>query len=215
MIRYGEDRMPGAQMDQMEALHRRILACRLCEDAGYIERAAPVVAGAADNRIALIGQAPGIVELDVRRPFAGKAGRVLFGWMRSIGIEEDDFRRRVYMTAVTKCFPGKALSGSGDRRPSPAEIALCRPYLEAQLSLIQPECILLVGSLALETYFPKTPLSDLVGRRFQRDGADVIPLPHPSGASRWLNVPAHKLLLGDALDHVRASWERLVGPTSA
>jgi uracil-DNA glycosylase len=199
-------------MDSVETLHQRILACRLCQDAGYIERAAPVVSGQAGNRIMLIGQAPGVVELDVRRPFAGKAGRVLFGWFRSVGIEEDEFRRHVYMTAITKCFPGKARSGSGDRRPSSREIALCRPYLDTQLELIRPDTILPVGGLALERYFPGVPLTDLIGKRFERDGVTLIPLPHPSGASRWLNVPEHRALLDEGLQLVRDQWERLVLP---
>lgn len=183
----------------------------MCQDAGYISPAAPVVAGREGNRIMLIGQAPGQTELTKRRPFAGPAGRVLFGWMHSIGIEEETFRQQVYMTAITKCFPGRARSGSGDRRPSAAEIQLCRPYLEAQLALIRPEVVLLVGGLAIERYFPKTPLVDLIGRRFERDGARFIPLPHPSGASRWLNDPDNRELLQQALKLVREEWERLVG----
>jgi uracil-DNA glycosylase len=195
-------------MEPLEGLHQRILSCRLCEDAGFIERAAPVVSGRAGDRLMLIGQAPGAVEMETRRPFQGRAGRELFRWMASIGIGEDEFRDRVYMTAVTKCFPGRAAGGTGDRRPSQREIALCRPLLEAQLALLRPQAILLVGGLALERFFPRTPLVDLIGRRVERGGVALIPLPHPSGASRWLNVPAHRALLRDALGHVRAAWDR-------
>jgi uracil-DNA glycosylase len=198
-------------MDAIEDLHRRILACRLCQGAGYIEQAAPVVWGRRDDRIMLIGQAPGVTEVEVRRPFQGRAGRELFRWMRSVGIEEEAFRTKVYMTAITKCFPGRSSSGSGDRRPSPAEIALCRPWLEAQLELIRPETILPVGGLAIERFFPKQPLSELIGKRFWRDGAVLVPLPHPSGASRWLNAPKHRALLQQALALVREEWDRILG----
>ncbi len=197
-------------MDAVESLHQRILACRLCQDAGHIPLAAPVVSGRSGNRIMLIGQAPGQTELTRRRPFAGPAGRVLFGWMRSIGIEEETFREQVYMTSITKCFPGKARSGSGDRRPSSREIELCRPFLDAQLALIRPEVVLLVGGMAIERYFPRTPLVDLIGRRFERDGMSFIPLPHPSGASRWLNAPDNRARLNRALDLLRLEWSRLV-----
>jgi uracil-DNA glycosylase len=132
--------------------------------------------------------------------------------MRSIGIEEETFRDSVYMTAVTKCFPGKATSGSGDRRPSAREIALCRPFLDAQMVLVRPQTILLVGGLAIDLYFPKTPLADLIGRRFDRDGITLVPLPHPSGASRWLNDPANRALLAGALQIVREEWDRLAVP---
>ena len=195
-------------MDPVEALHVKIRACTLCQDAGYIERAAPVVAGRRENRIMLVGQAPGVVEQTIRRPFQGRAGKELFRWMAGIGIAEDEFRSHVYMTAITKCFPGKAPCGKGDRRPSPREIALCRPWLEAQLALVHPQTIVPVGGLAIERWFPRTPLTDLIGRRFEQDGVVLVPLPHPSGASRWLNVPAHRDLLRRALEHVRAEWDR-------
>jgi uracil-DNA glycosylase len=196
-------------MNSVESLHQHIRACRLCEEAGYIDRATPVVSDSLGGRMMLIGQAPGEVELSVRRPFMGKAGKELFRWMRSIGIEEEEFRGRVYITSITRCFPGKARSGAGDRRPSQAEIALCRPWLEQQLALVEPSVILLVGGLAIERYFPRQALADLIGQRFDQDGRIVIPLPHPSGASRWLNAPEHKELLRQALCHVRAEWTRL------
>jgi uracil-DNA glycosylase family 4 len=197
-------------MDQVNALHARILACTACAGAGFIPFAAPVVAGHSGNRMMLIGQAPGVTELEVRRPFQGRAGKELFRWMASIGIREDDFREQVYMTAITKCFPGRVPCGSGDRRPSGKEIALCRPWLEEQLALIRPQTILPVGGLAIERYFPKQPLTDLIGRRFERDGVVLVPLPHPSGASRWLNAPANRALLAEALQQVRGEWDRVV-----
>lgn len=156
----------------------------------------------------LIGQAPGITELEIRRPFAGRAGKELFRWLASIDITESDFREHVYMTAITKCYPGRVAGGAGDRRPSGAEIALCRPFLEAQLALIRPRAVLLVGGLAIDRYFPKRPLTELIGKRFEIDGVATIPLPHPSGASRWLNGATNRALLTEALRHVRAEWER-------
>lgn len=199
-------------MDPVEQLHQTIRACRLCQEAGFIERAAPVVAGRLGNRMMLIGQAPGIVELEIRRPFQGQAGRQLFRWLASVGIDEATFRSQVYMTSITKCYPGRALSGTGDRRPSSREIELCRPYLEAQLDLVKPEVILLVGGLAIERYLPRALLHEVIGARLEREGRRLIPLPHPSGASRWLNAPEHKMLLERALGHVREEWERLVVP---
>lgn len=153
----------------------------------------------------LIGQAPGVTELEVRKPFAGRAGRELFRWMAGIGIGEEEFRDRVYMTAITKCFPGRTV-GSGDRRPSRQEVNLCAPFLEAQLALIRPKAILLVGSMAIERYFPRTSLDLLIGKEIEQDGVLYIPLPHPSGASRWLNDHEHRELLRQALEKVRRAW---------
>lgn len=197
-------------MKGLDALHERLFACRLCEAAGYIGLAAPVTSGEQANRIMLVGQAPGVTELEIRKPFAGRSGRELFRWMASIDIPEEDFRSRVYMTSITKCYPGRSASGSGDRRPSRPEIDLCRPYLDAQLDLLRPEVILPVGGLALERFFPKQPLTSLIGRRFERGDAVYIPLPHPSGASRWLNQTENRELLRTALEHLQGEWRRVV-----
>jgi uracil-DNA glycosylase family 4 len=193
---------------ELLTLHQQLRACRRCEEAGLITAARPVVVdGGRVGGIMLIGQAPGSVEYERGRPFAGRAGRELFRWLARIGIEEAEFRERVYISAITRCFPGKNAKGGGDRRPSRREIELCRPWLEAQLAIIRPRAILLVGSLAIERYFPKQPLNALIGQRFERAGTILIPLPHPSGASRWLNETAHRALLDRALTHVQEVWQ--------
>ena len=133
----------------------------------------------------IVGQAPGEVELTTGLPFSGRSGAELRRWLARAGIDEDHLP---YRTAITKCFPGKAASGAGDRKPSPAEIAIVRPAI-----------LLLLGQLAIERFWGKVSLEDAVGR-MRRDGDRVlIPLPHPSGASRWLNDPAHRRLLDRGL----------------
>ncbi len=192
-------------------LHREILACTRCVEAGYLPRAAPVLSGYADNRIMLIGQAPGAVEAVRRLPFQGRSRNVLMGWLMRAGFSsEAQVRRRVYMTSVTKCFPGKG-SGGGDRRPSRGEVDLCRSHLDRQLTVIKPELLILVGGLAHERFLPGRPLDLLVGRLFDLSGREVskrarpllVPLPHPSGASRWLNAVENRRLLDRALLRLR------------
>jgi uracil-DNA glycosylase family 4 len=169
----------------------------------------------------LVGQAPGVTEKTARKPFAARAGRELERWMLRAGFESDDhFRSLTYVTSVTKCFPGKARSGAGDRRPSRAEVDLCRPWLEAQLEMVQPRLVLLVGTLAIDEFLPGRPLESLVGRLFDSGGHEIhsggekpqpwlLPLPHPSGASRWLNDEAHRELLDQALVLLSTTWPRL------
>ena len=194
-------------------LHREIRACTLCVEAGYLTEAAPVLSGYADNRIMLVGQAPGAVEAVWRLPFQGRSGKVLMAWMERAGFaSEDQVRRRVYMTSITKCFPGKG-TGGGDRRPSRAEVDLCRRHLDRQLALIKPQLLILVGGLAHERFLPGRPLATLVGRVFDLSGNVVssrtkarpllVPLPHPSGASRWLNASENRELLDLALRRLR------------
>jgi uracil-DNA glycosylase family 4 len=194
-------------------LHREIRACTRCVDAGYIPHAVPVLSGYADNRIMLIGQAPGFVEEERRLPFQGRSGPVLMRWLMQAGFSsEAQARRQIYITSITKCFPGKGDSG-GDRRPSHAEVKLCKSHLDRQLALINPELLILVGGLAHERFLPGRSLNDLVGRVFDVSGAEVhrrsaarpllLPLPHPSGASRWLNDASNRALLDRALRRLR------------
>jgi uracil-DNA glycosylase len=193
----------------LERLHASILSCRACQERGFIPEAAPVVSPRfAGGRLMLIGQAPGQVEAVEREPFMGRAGRVLFRWMASVQITEGDFRQRVYMTSVTKCFPGKALAaGGGDRRPAPEELRLCRPWLDAQLALVDPALILLVGRMAIDLYLPGHSLDELVGQLFEADGRQLLPLPHPSGMSRWLNLAANRDKLAHVLALFRKAWD--------
>ena len=194
-------------------LHRDILGCTRCVAAGYLAAAAPVFSGYADNRVMLIGQAPGAVEAVRRLPFQGRSRKVLMAWMERAGFaSEEQVRRRVYMTSITKCFPGKG-TGGGDRRPSRAEVDLCRSHLDRQLALIRPDLLIVVGGLAHERFLPGRPLGYLVGRVFDLAGQEVstrtqarpvlVPLPHPSGASRWLNAPENRVLLDRALRRLR------------
>jgi uracil-DNA glycosylase len=190
----------------LRRLHARIRACTKCVNAGYLERARPVVAGSTRDRIAIVGQAPGAVELTTGQPFSGRSGAELRRWLADAGIDGDDLP---YRTAITKCFPGKSPTGSGDRRPSPAEIALCTPWLDQELSLLKPRVILLLGGLPINRFWGKVPLEDAVGRARTKDGVTYIPLPHPSGASRWLNDPAHRELLRKGLAQVRRAARAL------
>jgi uracil-DNA glycosylase family 4 len=198
----------------LRRLHIRIRACTTCVGAGYLERARPVVAGSIRDRIAIVGQAPGAVELTTGQPFSGRSGAELRRWLTEAGIDEEHLP---YRTAITKCFPGKSPTGSGDRRPSPAEIAFCAPWLDEELALLRPRVILLLGGLAINRFWGKVPLEDAVGRTRLKDGVTFIPLPHPSGASRWLNDPAHRDLLRNGLAHVRRAARALdsqgTGPT--
>ena len=144
----------------------------------------------------IVGQAPGAVELTTGLPFSGRAGAELRRWLARAGIDEDHLP---YRTSMTKCFPGKAASGAGDRKPSPPEIASCAPWLEREIAVVRPRILLLVGQLAIERFWGKVALSDAVGKKRMDEDRVLIPLPHPSGASRWLNETANRALLDRAL----------------
>jgi uracil-DNA glycosylase len=174
--------------------------CRACELAGYLTHANPIrPALLEDARIVLIGQAPGAVTDRKGYHFAGPAGTFLSAWLDRAGFPPNYFREHVYLTSLTRCFPGKSRSGNGDRAPSSAEIALCRPFLERELDLLNPQVVLLVGKVAIDAFLGKHPLADTVGKVFHLEGRTYVPLPHASGVSRWLNAPENRALLDRAL----------------
>ncbi|GAB4158212.1 MAG: uracil-DNA glycosylase family protein [Candidatus Promineifilaceae bacterium] len=215
-------------MTPLQRLHTQMRACRLCLQAGHEIVPGAVFQGDAAASVMLIGQAPGVTEVEARRPFNAGSGRRLFQWLSAAGWSEADFRRHQYMTAVTKCYPGKGSNGKGDRVPSRAEQALCRPFLEQEIALINPRLIIPVGGLAIKlfypasarleeiigwaAYFPPEALTDPVNFDLSqaeilpafdparsRKGRWVVPLPHPSGASLWPNRPANQTLIACAI----------------
>jgi uracil-DNA glycosylase len=198
-----------ARVAELDNLHRRLRGCRLCLEAGYDIYPRAIFSGGVGARIMLIGQAPGITEKEAGRPFNAGSGTRLFQWLNKAGIEESWFRRTQYMTAVTKCYPGrlrspsgaKPASSSGDRVPSRAEQLLCRPYLDQEIALIDPLLIIPVGRLAVGLFFePGLPMERIIGTSRQVAGRWVVPLPHPSGASRWHQAAANRLLIQQAID---------------
>lgn len=200
--------MPALQAIQHH--QQQLRQCRDCPD-----MIGPVVTGqAVVSPVMLIGQAPGDKEGPAGRPFAWTAGKTLFKWFESIGLDEEAFRSRVYMAAVCRCFPGKNPKG-GDRVPSPQEIDQCRHWLEREFELLQPQLLIPVGKLAIVQFMAVERLTDLIGQRHRIALAgrecDLIPLPHPSGASTWHRTEPGKSLLQDALAliHEHPAWKSL------
>jgi uracil-DNA glycosylase len=160
-------------------------------------------------RLMLVGQAPGPKERDLGRPFAFTAGSRLFAWFASLGAPEEEFRRRVWIASVLRCFPGRAPQG-GDRPPAPEEIASCAPWMEEEIQLIRPLTVIAVGQHAIAKLIPApAPLSERVGQVFEGTRGDlrfdVIPLPHPSGRSTWLVHPENQARLERALELLKQS----------
>jgi uracil-DNA glycosylase len=175
-----------------------LFACRLCPNVlgqpvtGFVEHA----------RVMLVGQAPGPREMDERRPFAYTAGKRLFSWLSPF-ISEEEFRGRVYIGAMIRCFPGRDPKAGGDRVPDAVEITNCAQHLDREIALLRPPLIIAVGTLASKNLLGIAELKDAVGRvhRLTRAGhtCEVVVLPHPSGRSTWTNKPENRALLDASL----------------
>jgi uracil-DNA glycosylase family 4 len=205
MTKILNDEQGTGRPDAIAALQQRIRSCRLCQEHGYIREAHPIVSGRAADRILVIGQAPGHRSIAKDLPFSGPGGRILQKWLEQAGFPPGYLHEHTYLSSLTRCDPGRNPRGNGDRRPSPQEVALCKPYLDAELELLRPRVVLLVGTMAIEAFFGKGRLEDIIGTFEERDGMFLLPLPHPSGVSRWLNEPEHMELLRKALE-ILAEW---------
>ena len=176
---------------------------------------APVLSGDGSERVMLIGQAPGWREIETGVPFAWDAGKRLVGWLRLAGVSVDDFRQRWYVTSVGKCYPGRAPGASVDKPPSRAEILRWGPILLEEVRLVAPRLVVLVGGLAHRfAYGPRARLDALVGRELEwaaAPGAVVVCLPHPSGASTWLNDAAHCDLWRRGIERIASQWSDRTG----
>ena len=174
--------------------------CRACVEEGYPLESLPVFEGRPGQHAYLLGQAPGIVEGEERRPWRGRAGRTLRAWLK---LDEEAFYATFYCASVTRCYPGRPSSGRGDRTPTPREQELCAFWRDWELRLLRPRLIVPVGGLAVKRLLGVGSLSEAIGKSYVLGDAIAIPLPHPSGASGWLNDPANRARLGKAATHVR------------
>ena len=190
----------------LPSLQRDNRVCRACVEAGYPLESLPVVLPYSAQRAYILGQAPGVQEGVERRPWRGRAGKTLRRWLE---MEEPEFYETFYCASVTRCYPGRAASGRGDRAPAPREQELCAFWREWEFALMRPQLIVTVGGLAARRLLGLKSVTECVGRRYELDGAVAIPLPHPSGASGWLNDPANRARVADAAGEIRNELVRL------
>jgi uracil-DNA glycosylase len=192
---------PSALAQALDAHCTHLAACHRCE---RLPGVVPIASLSRAPRAMLVGQAPGQTETGGGKPFAGRAGRTLFRWLARAGLDEATAREWLYISAITRCYPGPHPSGRGDRVPTPRERASCGDWLADELRIIQPAVLVPVGRLAIDRFLGVHPLAELVGRehRVAHEGGRsiVIPLPHPSGASSWIHAPGNRVLLERALE---------------
>jgi uracil-DNA glycosylase len=204
-------------LQALKQLQQKLEQCSLCPN-----MFGPAVHGLAVNsKVMLIGQAPGFKEIEVLRPFAWTAGKKLFAWFEKIAMDEKHFRKSVYMSAICRCYPGKKPSAKktkahGDRVPDKIEIQQCAQWLMAEIDLLKPQLIILVGKLAIQQFMTVNKLTEVIGQSHQLtiNGhvCDVIPLPHPSGASTWPLTEPGKTLLAQAMALIKKhpAWQSIL-----
>ena len=200
------DSTTGTRYRTVAGLQRDNARCRRCLEAGFPIVPPPVFAGHTGQRAYLFGLAPGRVEAANGLPWQGRAGRTLRRWLE---LDEEAFFARFYCASVTRCFPGPSTSGRGDRRATATEEALCTSWREHELRLLSPALVVTVGREAARQLLGVRRLTDAIGKSYLLGDAIAVPLPHPSGASGWLNDRGNRARLGKALTHVRRELDRI------
>jgi uracil-DNA glycosylase family 4 len=190
----------------LDSLQRDNRGCRACAEAGYRIESLPVLEGHLGQRAYILGQAPGVVEGEERRPWRGRAGQTLRRWLT---MDEAQFYATFYCASVTRCYPGRAPSGGGDRTPTAREQELCEFWREWELRLLRPRLIVAVGGLAIRRLLGFASLDLCIGERFEHGDAIVVPLPHPSGVSRWLNLAENQDRVERAIELISAELRTL------
>jgi uracil-DNA glycosylase family 4 len=189
----------------LASLQRDNRVCRACVEAGYPLESLPVFHGYLGQKAMIYGQAPGALEGDERRPWRGRAGRTLRRWL---DFDEEEFYATFYCASVTRCYPGKDLSGKGDRTPTPREIELCRFWREWELRLLRPAVLVPIGLLAIREVLGIRSLAECIGKTYAVGDAVAVPLPHPSGVSHWLNEPSNRERVELAVSRLRTALDR-------
>jgi uracil-DNA glycosylase len=182
------------------SLQRDNRVCRACAEAGYPLESLPIVQPYRGQRAYMFGQAPGIQEGKERLPWRGRAGRTLRRWL---DLDEETFYATFYCASVTRCYPGRGAGGRGDRTPTRPEQELCAFWRQWEIELIEPQLIVTVGGLAARRLLGIKSVGECVGVRYELESAVAIPLPHPSGASSWLNDPANRARVVGAAQTIR------------
>ncbi|MCL2476525.1 uracil-DNA glycosylase [Candidatus Bathycorpusculum sp.] len=147
----------------MDDLYRRVCGCRRCQLWEGTKHAV-LGEGPFDAKVMVVGQNPGAEEDESGRPFVGRAGKYLSKTFAEFGI----CRELLFITNIVKHTSPK------NRKPSPAEVAACLPYLQEQICLIQPKIIVLLGASAKET--PRV------------EGIKYFEVVHPSAAMRFTKM---------------------------
>jgi DNA polymerase len=180
----------------MEELSAEVKTCRKCP-LGHARLNAVFGVGSLEAKVVFVGEGPGYEEDHRGEPFVGRSGKLLDKILATVlGLS----REQVYIANIVKCHPMKDPehpdSMGNDRPPSPEEISACRPYLEKQLALIKPKCVVTLGSVAAKLILGETRgISLLRGKWYDYPGGlftsqklKVLPTYHPAALLRNPNL---------------------------
>ncbi len=177
-------------------LRTRALACVKCSHLAAVRKNVVFGVGNIDSPLMFVGEAPGADEDEMGEPFVGKAGQLLTKIIETMGLSRAD----VYIANILKCRPDTPGQSAGNRKPTPAEMATCIPFLQEQIDLIQPRVLVALGATAVEGLLGKSiGITKLRGTWKSYRNIPLMPTYHPA-----------YLLRNQALSEKRHVWEDML-----
>ena len=178
------------------ALRERVMVCVKCANLASSRKNVVFGVGNIDAQLMFVGEAPGADEDAQGEPFVGRAGELLTKIIQAMGLQRSD----VYIANILKCRPDTPGQSSGNRKPTPEEMAVCVPYLHEQIDLIQPRVLVALGATAIEGLLGKTlGIMKLRGNWKTYRGTPLMPTFHPA-----------YLLRNQAMTEKRKVWEDML-----
>jgi DNA polymerase len=184
------------KLKSFNALRERALICVKCPHLAASRKNVVFGVGNIDAQLMFVGEAPGADEDAQGEPFVGAAGQLLTKIISATGLSRSD----VYIANILKCRPDTPGQSSGNRKPTPEEMATCIPYLHEQIDLIQPKVLVALGGVAVEGLLGKNlGITKLRGSWQTYRGIPLMPTFHPS-----------YLLRNQAISEKRKVWEDML-----
>ncbi len=190
-----EPRTESSKLENFNELRERALACVKCPNLAASRKNVVFGVGNIDAQLMFVGEAPGADEDLQGEPFVGAAGQLLTKIISATGLS----RAEVYIANILKCRPDTPGEVSGNRKPTPAEMQTCIPYLHEQIDLIKPKVIIALGATAMEGLLGLTGITKLRGQWQTYRGTPLMPTFHPS-----------YLLRNQAMSEKRRVWEDML-----
>jgi DNA polymerase len=198
---------PPAKAAAMTDLRQRTLACVKCPHLVSSRKNVVFGVGNPDAQLMFVGEAPGADEDIQGEPFVGRAGELLTKIIQATGLRRGD----VFIANILKCRPDTPGQASGNRKPTPEEMATCIPFLHEQIDLIRPKVLVALGATAVEGLLGKTiGITKLRGTWKTYRGIPLMPTYHPAYLLRNQSLAEKRRVWEDML----AVMEKLALPIS-
>jgi len=167
----------GSRVEQLATLRSQAEQWAPARALGSLRETMVFATGNPEARVMLIGEAPGYQEEKEREPFVGPAGQKLNDILKAMGLS----REEVYISNIVKFRPSTPNQATNNRKPTPEEMAVCMPFIRAEIGIVKPQLIVALGGTAAEGLLGLSgPVTSMRGSWYDFEGTPVRVSYHPS-----------------------------------